>query len=55
MVAMVQNLLKSIYAPVAQRIERLPSKHRARFRTFYLFLWGLNLFNNLGSLLFAQS
>jgi len=36
----------------SQICERLPSKHEARFQTFYLFLW---LFNNLGSLLFAQS
>ena len=35
--------------------ECLPSKHEARFHAFYLFLWLFNLFNNLGSLLFAQS
>jgi hypothetical protein len=34
-------------------MERLPSKHEARFQTFYLFLWLFNLFNNLGNLLFA--
>jgi len=38
-----------------RRKECLPSKHDARFHTFYLFLWLFNLFNNLGILLFAQS
>ena len=37
------------------RIEHLPSKRHARFQTSHLFLWVFNLFNNLGSLLFAQS
>ena len=48
--------IKSSHAPgssVGQSV--LPSKHEARFQTFYLFLWLFNLFNNLGSLLFAQS
>jgi hypothetical protein len=38
-----------------KRLERLPSKRDSRFQTFYLFCSRFNLFNNLGSLLFAQS
>jgi hypothetical protein len=50
-----QPKLRNRIASRVWRKERLPSKHEARFHPFYLFLWLFNPFNNLGSLLSAQS